>query len=34
VFSFAPNAEHECDLGKFVLNDGVLTVTNPDLQKS
>jgi hypothetical protein len=29
VFSFAPNAQHECGLGRFELNDGILTVTNP-----
>jgi hypothetical protein len=31
VFSFAPNAMHESALGTFSLNDGVLTVKNPDL---
>ena len=30
VFSFAPNATHETAIGTFTLNDGVLTVTNPD----
>jgi hypothetical protein len=32
VFSFEPNARHESDLGPFELNDGVLTVANPDLR--
>jgi FkbM family methyltransferase len=31
VFSFEPNATHKSALGPFVTNDGVLTVTNPDL---
>jgi hypothetical protein len=31
VFSFAPNSQHGSALGKFELNDGVLTVTNPEL---
>ena len=31
VFSFEPNAQHECALGRFELNDGILTVRNPDL---
>jgi hypothetical protein len=31
VFNFAPNATHETAIGTFVLNDGVLTVTNPDV---
>ncbi len=31
VFSFEPNATHECALGKFTVNDGVLTVINPSL---
>jgi hypothetical protein len=31
LFSFAPNSRHESALGSFTLNDGVLTVTNPDL---
>ena len=31
VFNFGPNAQYECALGKFELNDGVLTVRNPDL---
>jgi hypothetical protein len=31
VFSFEPNAHHACALGRFELNDGVLTVRNPDL---
>jgi len=31
VFSFAPNATHETAIGTFTLNDGVLTVTNPDM---
>jgi hypothetical protein len=29
VFSFAPNAKHQCALGPFETNDGVLTVRNP-----
>jgi hypothetical protein len=31
VFSYEPNATHKSALGPFVTNDGVLTVTNPDL---
>jgi len=31
VFSFEPNAQHECALGRFELNDGILTLRNPDL---
>jgi hypothetical protein len=31
VFSFEPNTTHQNALGRFVTNDGVLTVTNPDL---
>jgi hypothetical protein len=31
VFNFAPNATHETAIGTFALNDGVLTVTNPDI---
>jgi len=31
IFSFAANSQHECALGRFELNDGVLTVKNPDL---
>jgi len=31
VFSFEPNAQHDCALGRFELNDGILTVRNPDL---
>ena len=31
IFSFEPNARHTSDLGDFELNDGVLTVRNPDL---
>jgi FkbM family methyltransferase len=31
VFNFAPNTTHETAIGTFTLNDGVLTVTNPDL---
>ena len=31
VFSFKPNAQYECALGKFELNDGILTVRNPTL---
>jgi hypothetical protein len=31
VFSYAPNSEFECELGRFSTNDGVLTVRNPDL---
>jgi hypothetical protein len=29
VFSFVPNAKHQCALGNFETNDGVLTVRNP-----
>ena len=29
VFSFVPNAKHQCALGTFETNDGVLTVRNP-----
>ncbi len=31
VFSFEPNTQHDCALGRFELNDGVLTVRNPGL---
>jgi hypothetical protein len=31
VFNFEPNSKHECVLGKFSTNDGILTVRNPDL---
>jgi hypothetical protein len=31
VFTYEPNAEFDSLLGKFALNDGVLTVRNPDL---
>jgi FkbM family methyltransferase len=31
VFDYAPNSLHSCSLGDFELNDGVLTVRNPDL---
>jgi hypothetical protein len=31
VFNFTPNATHETAIGTFVLNDGVLTVINPDM---
>jgi hypothetical protein len=31
IFSYAPNATYETPIGKFDLNDGVLTVRNPDL---
>jgi Methyltransferase FkbM domain len=31
VFSYEPNAIHDSALGSFALNDGVLTVVNPDL---
>ena len=31
VFSYAPNAVHDSALGPFALNDGILTVVNPDL---
>ena len=34
VFSFEPSSRHVCDLGVFEFNDGVLTVTNPDLRGS
>lgn len=30
VFSYAPNGKYECEIGAFELNDGVLTVINPD----
>jgi len=31
IFSYAPNAVHKSALGTFELNDGILTVRNPDL---
>jgi hypothetical protein len=31
VFSFEPNATHDSALGRFVTNDGILTVRNPDM---
>lgn len=31
VFSYEPNTRHESDLGSFEVNDGVLTVRNPEL---
>jgi hypothetical protein len=31
VFSYAPDATYDSEIGKFELNDGVLTVRNPDL---
>jgi hypothetical protein len=31
VFNYQPNAKHECPLGRFSTNDGVLTVRNPAL---
>lgn len=31
VFSFEPNARHECELGPFELNDGILTAVNSRL---
>ncbi len=31
VFSYAPNAVHDSELGTFETNDGILTVRNPDL---
>lgn len=31
VFNFAPNGTYSSALGEFALNDGVLTVRNPDL---
>jgi hypothetical protein len=31
LFSYAPNAHHESDLGPFVTNDGILTAVNPSL---
>jgi hypothetical protein len=31
VFNYEPNAKHECALGKFSTNDGILTVRNPAL---
>lgn len=31
VFSYEPNARHASALGPFELNDGVLTVRNPDM---
>jgi FkbM family methyltransferase len=30
IFSYGPDAVHDSALGKFVTNDGVLTVRNPD----
>lgn len=31
IFSFAPNECHKSELGVFTLNDGILTVRNPNL---
>lgn len=31
IFSYDPNATHQSPLGSFTINDGVLTVRNPDL---
>jgi len=31
VFSYEPNAAHASALGEFTINDGVLTVHNPQL---
>jgi hypothetical protein len=31
VFTYAPNATYDSEIGRFELNDGVLTVRNPDL---
>lgn len=31
VFSYPPNGSYDSELGRFDLNDGVLTVRNPDL---
>ena len=31
VFSYKPNSRHESALGSFEVNDGILTVRNPDL---
>ena len=31
IFSYGPNATYDSEVGKFELNDGVLTVRNPDL---
>ena len=31
IFSYAPNATYESPMGSFSMNDGVLTVKNPDL---
>ena len=31
IFSFAPRVQHDSTLGKFELDDGILTVTNPHL---
>jgi hypothetical protein len=31
VFCYEPNATHQSDLGPFTMNDGVLTVRNPEL---
>lgn len=31
VFSYPPNGTYETDIGSFELNDGVLTVRNPDM---
>jgi hypothetical protein len=31
VFNYGPNGVYESEIGKFEVNDGVLTVRNPDL---
>jgi hypothetical protein len=31
IFSYGPNGSYESEIGKFELNDGVLTVRNPNL---
>ena len=31
VFSYEPNSSQESELGPFTLNDGILTLRNPDL---
>ena len=31
IFNYEPNAKYDCALGSFEVNDGVLTVRNPDL---
>ncbi|MBV9705448.1 MAG: FkbM family methyltransferase, partial [Methylobacteriaceae bacterium] len=31
VFSFLPEMEHDTEIGRFSLNDGILSVRNPDI---